>query len=208
MGQQHNELRRGGGVIGYAMSQAVGDSRGGGIERYGETLTPTLDLWSLPEWAYLRAEKLACFPVTQAAVAGEFSAAGLLNPAGSGQLAVVEKFMCDQSGTLIFQLQSCTQAQVATLATVVKGNGRDRRWQGGGALTACDVISGSDPTTTLGFNLDQVRAPGNTTIGFNTLPVVVPPGFALVAVALTNNTGVTFIMSWRERAAFPSEGAE
>lgn len=207
MGQQHNELRRGG-AIGYAMSQAVGDTRGGGIERYGETLTPTLNLWDQPEWAFLRAEKLAAFSVTAPAVAAEFSAAGLLNPTGSGQIAVVEKLLCDQSGTLIFQLQSCTQAQVATLGTLVKGNVRDRRWQGGGALTACDVISGSDPTTTLGFNLDQVRAPGNATIAFNALPVVLPPGFALVAVALTNNTGVTFIISWRERAAFPTENAE
>lgn len=39
------------------MQNALGASGEGGVERYGETLTPVLDVWSLPEWRYLRNER-------------------------------------------------------------------------------------------------------------------------------------------------------
>lgn len=51
MGQLHNELRRG--PLSNALGNALGDTRGGGLERYGETLQAQINLWERGEWQHL-----------------------------------------------------------------------------------------------------------------------------------------------------------
>jgi hypothetical protein len=73
MGSIHNELRRG--PWSRAATAILGDTReGSGIERLGESMTPSLDLWSpaRPDWAIYRGEQLVYLHDLQAAVAAEF----------------------------------------------------------------------------------------------------------------------------------------
>jgi len=203
VGQQHNELRRG--PWSNAVSNALGDTKGGGLERYGETMQPVLDLWRLPEWAFLRRERLCAIVRTEGAVAGEFSGAGIVNPAGSGAIVVLEGASADAAGVLIFQMQTLAEFQAATLATVTKGNVRDRRWVDLAATTIANVVGGSDAAAGLGLTIEQRRSSGNMTLSFESLPIVLPPGFGVVLMCLTVLTAATFNFSWRERNALPGE---
>ena len=82
-----NELRRS--SLGRALKTALG-AMDGALERFGETLTPTIDLWARPEWALLRDEELFGTLAAQAAGGvGTFAKVGVFNPAGSNLLVVV-----------------------------------------------------------------------------------------------------------------------
>lgn len=209
MGQQHNELRRG--ALSAAFTRAVGDMRGsGGIERYGETLTPVLDLWSLPEWLFLRGERGYAFPVVGPAVAAEFGAAAVVNPAGSGFLLVVEKLTVDAgafAGSSVLNVEVNTEAIIAaTLGTVSGFNVLDTRWFAAtGTFGAGVARVGSDPGV-IGLPLESARVPaGNMPESKVALPYTLHPGFGLVARFGTVNTAFLANFRVRERRAFPSE---
>lgn len=51
MGQLHNELRRG--PLSNALANALGDTKGGGLERYSESLQAQINLWERAEWQHL-----------------------------------------------------------------------------------------------------------------------------------------------------------
>lgn len=89
MAQIYNALTRAN--LSNALTRALGDTRAkGGLERYGETLTPGIDLWSRPEWALLRDEILfAAVASTPAGGAGTFAKLGIRNSPDTGVLAVV-----------------------------------------------------------------------------------------------------------------------
>lgn len=80
-----------------AFRKAVGEQDPGftGIERAGETLTPTINLWERPEWARLRGETLWSLRHAQAAVAAEMGFVGLRNPATSRSIAVIQNIRVD-----------------------------------------------------------------------------------------------------------------
>lgn len=205
MGDQHNELRRG--QLSAALSRALGDMRGGGLERYGETVDPVIDLWDQPEWAFLRAERLVAISRAGPAVLAEFGTVALLNPTGSQAVCVVEEVTLD-AGTLaastLMNLGIVTEAvALATIGTPQFGIGRDTRFIGAG-VTLCTTIAGSDPAN-LGSVIESVRVPaGNMPIS-RSVPYVLSPGFALWAQLATVNTSFLLNLKWRERRGFPSE---
>lgn len=122
MGQQHNELRRG--EVSRALKNALGDTRQGGLERYGETLTPAIDLWGRPEWAFLRDEHLWGFSQTVAAVVGEQGGVAVVNPAGSNRIVVVEG-ATGQSvvANIALQLALTTEAVITATYALFAGGG-------------------------------------------------------------------------------------
>lgn len=207
MGLLHNELRRS--KLSEALTHAVGASKGSvGIERFGETLTPIIDLWSLPEWAALRQERLGVIRASQAAVAVNFGFVCLVNPIVSGRLVTCEAITVATTVSGSIPLELATEAQVtAGLAAAAQtvGSTRDRRL---GLQTATQTISGINVAQTLGGTVVEVAtstaggAGGPFTVA---LPIVLPPGQAIVIAGRVVNELIQVNFRWRERQALPGE---
>lgn len=207
MGQLHNELRRG--KLSDALTRAVGASKGApGIERFGETLTPVIDLWRItePSWAWLRREALVARFATAAAVAGEFSAVALVNPVGSGLIVQVERAWAHGS-IQTFAIGQFTAAGVtATLASGGPGVLRDRRNPAANFVGVITIFSGSDPGALTQTTEVHASASATERQDFDaTCPCVIAPGHALVVQGQTVNLQVVAGFGWRERAALPGE---
>lgn len=211
MSDIHNALRKG--VLSAALTRAVGDMRGGsGIERYGETLTPIIDLWEQPEFYFLRDEKFCANPRNGSAVAAEFAGSALVNPAGSGLLVVVLHASIDCGAfagpSSIAQLQQAPEAAVtATFAGGGPGTVIDTRFRNGAAtsVSAAQTYVGTDPALPIGLTVELRRNATPTQIDFQNLPIILHPGQAAVMMFGTVNTATNFNWHWRERRAFPSE---
>lgn len=206
-GGVHNELPRS--PLASAMSRAVGDMVGdSGLERYGETLTPTLNLWNLPEWAYLRKEWLLTFNHTVSAIAGEFGMSALVVPAGSQNIVVVDEAVWQQTTAGYCELRFDTQAVIAaTLAVLGRGISRDARLWAGGLPGQATIYAGTDPGA-VGTLLQRSFAPsGGSNVGtFQcTWPIVLTAGYGLIMEWQTANTPVMFGWRYRERRTFPGE---
>jgi hypothetical protein len=196
MGLIHNELRRG--PLGRAWKNALGISAQaeGGLERYGETLTPIADLWGRPEWAFLRSEQLAAGNATANAIAGELAYAALLNPAGSGALVTVESVRVFSGAAMIVLLHILTDAEIIAAGLVAQTTGsRDTRW----GLAGIRRMAVGTHSATLGQLVDQVSAIGTDFRAFANLPIILSPGFNLVAIGQTVNTAMTTVWGWRDR---------
>lgn len=72
-----------------------------GVFAIGETLTPIVNLWELPEWAWARSAELAAGRGYEAAAgAGTYTRIELENPVGSNLLCVVEKMRCSTAAAV------------------------------------------------------------------------------------------------------------
>lgn len=96
MGQGHNELRRG--EFSRAIKALVGDSDSeSGLERFGETLQPIIDLWNLPEMHLLRGERLfGCVATTAVAPAGRSAALRIVYSGVEDHAFILEAIATDQ----------------------------------------------------------------------------------------------------------------
>ncbi len=207
MGQLHNELRRS--KLSEALTRAIGASKGAvGIERFGETLTPMIDLWSLPEWSALRNERLGIIRVATGPVAGNFSFVFLVNPIAAGRLVVVDAVSVATIVAGSCFLESATEAQVAAgiaAAAQTVGTTRDRRL---GIDTATQTISGINVAQTIGGRQIEVAtstAGGGGGLFVLGLPHVLPPGQALGVSGRVANEQMIATFRWRERQALPGE---
>lgn len=208
MGSVHNELRRS--FLGSALTRAVGDTKGvAGLERFGETLTPVIDLWAEPSWAYLRKEWLACGYLSQSAVAGEYSGVALVNPAGSGTILTVEAALVHCLTAQYFYLARLPEASIT--ATYGGGGGRgiarDSRAAPIASVGRAVMWSGTDAARlTVTLSQDVVVTVANVTsymgLGF---PFVLSPGFGLVVEGGAVNITILGGFRWRERLALPGE---
>lgn len=207
MAQVHNQLSRG--QLSRALTLAVGDRRGvGGLERYGETLQPIIDLWALPEFAAYRDEQLAAVRTFQAAVAAEFSAIALVNPAGSNLIAVLEGVTVSSSGgaTAFLEIALDSAMSGTLLVTAFPAASRDRRFKGATGTTRCFIRQGTDPAlNTYGAQLEQIVS-GASQLPFQiALPAILRPGDGAVVVLQNVNLTLTVCWAWRERQAYPGE---
>jgi len=205
----HNALRRG--PFAAAFTRALGLTKGvEGLERAGETLTPIVDLWARPEWAYLRREWLLARTGTDGPVAGEFTGVALLNPVGSGVLATVESAAFWAVGQSAGSLQRCTYAvALAALPNIVgRGISRDSRAWGVGLSPGRCLMYGGTEAGDVGARLEQIVQP-TATLGVGyfqaAIPYVLTPGEALVCQLGSLNLTGTVIFGWRERLALPGE---
>lgn len=192
MSDLHNALLRG------PWSQAVQNALGvtqsgeGGVERYGETLEPVIDLWRLPEWRYLRRERTGQQSATENAGAGR-SRLGVQNNS-QGDLVVVESM----------QNRGASGAIVLTLGFGLTVDSSEsfrptdtRFYTSAGALAATlshrqGAIGGT--TTTLGsmYMLQGVNYP---------LDIVVGPGWHLSTDPGADATLIGVAFRIRERVA-------
>jgi len=204
MGLIHNELRRG--PWSKAIKNALGDTREGGVERYGETLQPVQDIWSQPEWAFLRDELLWCVNFSQAAVVGEFGAVGVVNPAGSNRLLIVERASY-RSAVAAIEVNTGSNTEAAinlTLASVQSLFQRDLRNNPGQGrvVFGSDVATGSIVSPFLERGFSSITEMHSFT---DSVPFVLPPGFGFVVFGNVVNTQILVNLSGRERAALPGE---
>jgi len=206
----HNALPRG--TLSAALARALGDTVGeDGLERYGETLTPVLDLWRRPEWEYLRGELLAGFARSSGAVAGELSAIALVNPTGSGRVYVVETITAYLAVQLNISVVIALEGVIAaTLGVVAATSSLDTRWRDpvtGADRTTGIVYSGSDAVGIAG-QVERFTPPAGANQSGRartTLPAILQPGWGIACVGQTANNAIEISVRYRERVALPGE---
>lgn len=172
-----------------------------GIERAGETLTPTLDLWSQPEWALPRGEVMFARGAAVAAVPGRFSGIELVNPVGSRHLARVDRVriasVAPWLGGPAFLVTDSGGALGTTVTT--QGIPRDTRYAQLGAVSVCTVVTGDYAG---GASLEQVLLNAGEEI---TEPYVIAPGTKLWLISTVVNAVLGGMFFWSERAASQDE---
>lgn len=209
----HNAISRG--FNNDALKAAVGASKdAGGVERFSETLQGVINIWGLPEWAWLRKEYLWCKTLAAGPVAAEFSAVGVSCAVGSRALVMVD-------GASVSQLPAASNGRAQMVARTTLS----------GTLTQNAVNSTRDQRLAPDPNAFQANVPfvemwngtdaadiGNTNPqeAFTTpasatqpllgiVPCILKPGGGLVVTASVVNT-ITVVTFWgRSRAALPGE---
>lgn len=205
MAKLHNELRKT--PLGRGLKDVLGVSAQGegGLERYGETMTPIINVWGSPEFARPRGEQLAGVAASANAIAAEFGYVGVQNPGGAGASALIVIEAAEVHGApQNFTLQVLTDAEVTAAGVVAQTTvSRDTRW---GAVARLRAFTGTH-TAVLGLTLERIFGSSSETRSFSTgLPFVLSPGFALAIVCETALTAFLASLGWRDRAkAFSSE---
>lgn len=205
----HNQINYGGPIVD-AIALATGlDASQGGVERTGETLTPTLDIWSLPEWAILRDECLGAFFNSAGAIAAEFSFIGIGLPSNSTNILIVDRI--GVRGAMAINIGHQARSVVAATGTLVgTARARDQRFssnQGNFENRAppVETWSGSDPGSITGSQFEEVVATAAQYFECLNLPVVVKPGGVFVVQGGTVNVSIQVNFRFRLRAALPGE---
>lgn len=209
----HNQLFRQ--IFNEALKRAIGDTKGeGALERYGETLTPAINLWDRPEWSYLRQERLWARHFTQGAVVGENSVISLRSPSTAGLLIVVEAIgISPGGGAMSVALEVASETAIATATLADQGSplyARDTRVRSlfppPGAPAGAIFEGGSFVGTVLGQRIDLNVSGGTTnSVSFIPLPIVLSPGNGVVLIGQAVNLSMAACFVWRERKAFPGE---
>lgn len=202
MAEEHNAIK-----YGVTLSSAAANAAGGGygdvgVSRLSETLTPVMDLWSKPEWAHLRQERLYARALLIGAVAARNSSVELVNPAGSSVIAVLEQIQAI-STVLDVELSLDTGAAIAANPVVTRGVPLDGRQTlvTPGPTSRCTLTTG-DLAAGVAAGLLQYRF-GN--LDLITYPAILVPGSKLFVIQATQNQAFRLNLTWRERNAFPGE---
>lgn len=215
MAEVHNAIKYGTDIA-HAAGLATGMDRGsGGVERTSETLQPTFDLWTNPEWAFLRGELLwSSQRLTAPAVAGEFGAVAITLPlvATGPWIATIKGVtgrtqVTEQALKLGLSLRSTI---IGTLAAAALGNPlcqdcrkADKNGFGLGA-PALEAWEGSDPAS-INSAWEQSGGVAGTTRLFYTTPYVIKPGFGIFVQGLTINLAFDVNIWGTIRRALPGE---
>jgi len=201
----HNALKRS--PIADGIKKAIGQHKQGegGLERWSETLQGIVNVWGLPEWAFLRGERLGAVKAVTTLVAAEFGIVGIGNPIASDAIVVVETVSVSTPTAMTCQLEVVAHTAISgtVVSTTGMASGRDRRFLSPGGRTF--MVAGTDAGSSFGIPLEQRLSLTNQFVDFNCLPVVLKPGDDLVIVGQTVNITINSNWSWRERKAFPGE---
>lgn len=209
MGELHNELRRG--PLSKAVTRALGMHVGAvGLERLDESLTVILDLFSRPEWDYLRGNDRYQAGVSSTAVAAQTGYCQLRNPVGSGKIIVVEQIILQDAGGAgnAYDIGLSTPNASGVSGSIVDSR-RDRGLGVGTGAVSLGLASGRSDITGDGVamaNLPiRVRFGAGSLPPIITIPYVLAPGEALTVkdTAVNVAVGVNFI--WTERTPLPGE---
>lgn len=206
MGQIPNEIRKG--TLSDCIVRALGITRTpSGVERFSETLGPVLNPWGMPEWAYLRQEKLCAVRRSAAAVALNTSGVAICNTT-PGLIVVVEQIgTYSLSATWGHDLGLATDALIsAKLTNSQLGFIRDTRWND--VLTGQAIIRYGDalvPPATRG-PMETLNGTANVPQYFlSAVPIILHPGQGAVVLGGVVNQTVVVNFGWRERKAYPGE---
>lgn len=199
MTQQHNGLGRYTALLS-AFTGALGerDSDFSGIERAGETLTPVIDLWSRPEWAWLRDERRYWHSVVVGAIAAERSGVTVRPPAGV--ICCVEYIRSNQLATI--RVGSALVAPDSEITGIPRdarliqpgaGNDRNSRTKLGLMTQAIAAFNSSSVQSVFVIN-QQIS-----------LDFIVTPSRELQIVGIADATAITVDIGFWEREALPGE---
>lgn len=196
MGLIHNELRKG--TLSRALKSILGDDQGeGGIERYGETLTPVIDLWSptQSEWALPRSERrFGVRGTTPVPPAAQFAALTLNTI--PGWIVVVERIRVSTQVVIGFGLGTPANPVLLSGSTFCK----DARF----INAALTTTKGSQAIARYG-DVASIVSPSSDTLG---AADYLYPGYVITAplvlwiVMPTAVTVFSFSLEWRERQTF------
>lgn len=139
-----------------------------------------------------------CGDAFQGAVAGEYSFAGLYNPAGSGKLLAVRRYGVWSDVAIGVAIRELT-----VLLPTVQGVAPKSNYPPGASVAELRV--GSDVSTngygTSANNIVSLAAAANTVEWMElSTPYIVPAGYGLVALAVTVNAKLHFIAEFLEIA--------
>lgn len=209
----HNAIRKAT-YLQDALRRIFGETSSWGLERVGETLDPSIDLWERPEWSWPRGEYLWSTFGTVGAVAGEQGFMGIRNPPGSNLVCVITDANVRSPGLApadlsVSLVDSATSA--ATESTALRFIQRDTRAYRGstvgtnGQTPALLRVNGTDPAS-VGSTMETIRA--QTTDAYTTpqsLPYVLTPGYALLIQHNTVNLVVNCNFAGYAYNALPGE---
>jgi hypothetical protein len=205
MAEIHNGIKYETGVLG-ALALAAGLSREeSGVERLSESLTPIMNIWDLPEWAILRGELLLGRGIlSPAGGAATFAGGSVLNPAGSGKIAVITH--CTASVPAVAEIAASrdTETSINTqFGTFVTSGRRESRAASKGR---CLAGFGAPATTLTGDVLYRQNVLANTVLEISELVgVVLSPGTGVFVQNALANSLIYVTFGWRERMTLPGE---
>lgn len=202
MAEEHNQIKYGTPISTAGAVVAGGAYSDVGISRLGETLTPVLNLWSMPEFFLPRAEILFTRFVIVPAVAARFASAELVNPAGSGKLVVVRVIDIPYTSDRL-EIVIDTGNAIAANPVVHKGLANDGRYASLGEVSIATLTTGDLAAGAVNPQWGVRQLTGH---GFNAGPYwILSPGKKLFFI--TGGVNETFFLNllWSERSAFPGE---
>jgi hypothetical protein len=191
----HNELRYGLELL-EQYSKYLGLERGAGVERLGETLTPVLDMWRLPELAALRREALWWVTVGQVAVALQRGIIGITNLAGSNLLITVDGYASSDANVGIGSVAQALAIGIVAFAA----DARDRRFGSSQSVTGVKAFAGTSAAPGATVSWDRIIV--NTIIP---IQAVLQPGSNLSIVHNVANTAFNAAFFGRVRRATDQE---
>lgn len=206
---EFNELTYGASIL-RCFPRALGLGDSSGVVRVSETIHPTFDAWGLPEFAYLRSERLLGVRAFQAAVAAEQSMIAVSNMSTSKTILVIERVGVQfVAGTVILNGNVSENTLSGTLTLVAALQPRDMRINGprgiGNPAGVARYWVGSDAAA-IGTTIDQITFTATESRVFEVgLPVILIPGSGLVVIGTVVNTGMAAWFAVRERDALPGE---
>ena len=204
MTQQHNGLDAS--LLGPAIRAALGVRDGSStIERFSETLQPTIDLWSRIDYQKLRGEIPGALGLVINAVLNQNGQFYVVNPARSNKITVVERWDAWTNNSDVVVVSAATEAQVTAL-----GFGRSSFQSRD--LRVAPTVAAQTLQTQLYYGTSVSSAPVGTsawrhvitTAGFRAQwenEILIPPGFALGVLVQHVNVNVQMNVRIRERDA-------
>jgi len=200
----HNQMRAYAALL-RGVARAVGEVAGSpdfsGIERFGETLTPTLNPWDRLEWALPRGEVVFAREITSPAVVARFAAVEFVNPTGSGTLAVIWGNTIVAAGTNI-EVAIDTGGVIGANPVTRRGVAVDGRYKTLGESSQCTATQ-SDLAAGAVFRQHQEA---NNIIRMPVMEgYVIPPGSKLFYIGTVVNQAFSLQLRWSERRLLPNE---
>lgn len=159
---------------------------------------PTLDINDAdPSLAWLRLERLLAFNFSLAAGgAGNWTAVMIRNPANSGALLVIERFL---GASAAADVVSATISAAADYTTAGSPSPRDTRWiTPAGSYVGTGRASSQITLVASPAGFVHTRSPQNTFLVLEA-PVVLSPGWAFVLYPGIANAALSGFVQWRER---------
>lgn len=200
MGHVHNALDRATDLIrGYRRALGI-VGPDGGVERFGETLTPVIDLWDNPRWIALMGDNPQFGTLTVAANAGNRSMVQLMPSPTSKTIVIVHEIRCSAAFNIRTHNTQTTELGAVTTQRGTRDPraGSDNRVSLNGTNTAGAVVGNLRfhvPITPFIFQQPIIL---NST-GVFAASIVLDPN--------ADNTAIIASLVWTLHDVFPGEEA-
>jgi hypothetical protein len=193
----HNELRRG--PFSRATKAALGDTTAeGGVERYGETMQPVLDLWARDEFGYLRSEYLFGERLQKGADVANCGVCGIALSNSCKLVAAVWASGANSTANGSLSIEPYSRDLLAALGGAAQGNpaqARDsRNWSvASGGPVPSDLQFWTALTGAPGLNAryEQLNFPDSEIRPFFGGPWILRPGAAIIVQTEAINQVIT-----------------